>query len=662
MRPLLLLFLISLLPQALPAQYDLPTTTQLDKQVKLENAGRINGPDKEFSPAYYANGIVFVSRYANGPIDPATGQTFYALFYAAQDPLGRIERRQPFSTALNSANHEGPVCFDTKGDRIFFTRTNSSYGVRKASQKGKVNLSIYTATRGQFDWENVQVLPFNDGEASYLHPTLTPSGTRLFFASDRPGGFGGMDIYFSDYANGRWGDPVNLGSEVNSRGNDVFPFYHQNGTLFFSSDGPAGTGGLDLFSVDMSQRNWGRVRNLGTPFNSPADDFGIILDEEGTAGFLTSNRPGGFGQDDLYEFSAPGGLEGVAAVPGRREVVSVYDAASSRRVSGASLRVFPLNARGEAGEEYYDYRFEPGEGDQLTLQLQPKPERKLRSPDAVSDNNGQAGINLKYGRSYLLLVNKTGYLSRELKFDYSENGTSRPLEILLNPTNCITLEGQLTSTAGDPVDNAYINVTADDCGPVALPATLLVKSDLNGRFELCLAPGCTYTVGAAKSGFADAATNVTTVRLRSTRTLKVALALRPTGPASITQAGAAVREGAVFNLENIEYDFNKSAIQKGESADLLALEQLLLEYPGMMVELSAHTDSRGEADYNLDLSLRRAEAARAFLIARGIDGTRLRATGYGEAQPRNGCLDGVPCTEEQYAENRRTEVKILRVK
>ena len=247
------------------------------KDIRLSNASNINTEGMEFSPVLYGNGIVYVSRRKNGPIDENTGQTFYELFYAESDPNGQPLKGQNFSVEINSHLHEGPVSFNRQGNEIFFTRSNQRLGLSKADKKGRVRLKIYKASKGYFDWENIEELPFNDNSFSCLHPALSADGKRLFFASDKPGGFGGMDIYFVERTSRGWSAPINLGPEINTPKNEVFPFSHESGTLFFASDGHEGLGGLDLFMIDLSDRKWGRVINLGLPFYSEKDDLGLVL-------------------------------------------------------------------------------------------------------------------------------------------------------------------------------------------------------------------------------------------------------------------------------------------------------------------------------------------------------------------------------------------------
>ncbi|MEL6356099.1 MAG: hypothetical protein AAFQ37_04110, partial [Bacteroidota bacterium] len=297
---------------------------------EIGNLQEINTEASEFSPAFYGNELVYVHQPPNGAVDPRTGDIFYELFRASETVLSGRRRPKLFSIELNSSYHEGPVSFSRDMQQIFFTRTNMKQGVSQSDQRGRAGLKIYYAYQGQYEWLGTRELPFNSDEYSCMHPTLSEDGQRLFFASDRPGGFGGLDLYLSEWLGDRWSEPINLGPEINTSKNEAFPFIHDSGHLFFASNGHPGQGGLDIFVIDLSGRKWGNVYNLADPFNSPYDDFGLILDGSSAFGYLSSNRPGGIGKDDLYRFTTPNGLSDFTGNPSRKEFLSVYDAAGSR--------------------------------------------------------------------------------------------------------------------------------------------------------------------------------------------------------------------------------------------------------------------------------------------------------------------------------------------
>ncbi|MCB0637851.1 MAG: PD40 domain-containing protein, partial [Lewinella sp.] len=480
-------------PSALPSAED-------DSEVRIFNTSRINTEGLEFCPAVYENGLVYVSRYKNGPIDPRTGETFFELFYAELDPNGLPGEPQSFSTEINSAYHEGPVSFNRSGDRIFFTRTNMRRGVRRADSRGRSGLKIYEAQRGLFDWENVIELPFNSDDFSCLHPALSADETKLFFASNRPGGYGGMDLYVSEWREGEWQAPINLGPEINTSENEAFPFYHESGVLFFASEGHGSMGGLDLFLIDMSGRRWGQVYSLGTPFNSESDDLGLVLLPDGQRGYFTSSRPGGFGQDDIYMFSTSRGLQGIKPAPVLHAPVAVTDFTSSRRLMGASIRLFELDEDGFITDEgAYDMELVPGEepDGEMTMQMVRKNDEDLGSPLAVTDRNGEALVPITPGKEYLILVSKPDFFTQELQFRATEEGSDHPLEFILEPTNCVLLSGLIRSDRFQiPVPNVSLQLTNLCDNSVSF-----YRSTIQGEYEVCLPMGCDFVLEASKEGY-----------------------------------------------------------------------------------------------------------------------------------------------------------------
>ena len=276
-----------------------------EEEIILKAEKNINSPNLDFSPAFYKDGIVFVSsrKNANKRKYKWTGDHFMNLFYATQNKEGELEEVTSFSKMINSKYHEGPVAFSKSYDKIFFTRNDHVKGKMKKSKKGVLKLGIFTSMSNGENWTTPQPVAFNTPEHEECHPSLSADGSRLYFASDRPGGEGGMDIYVSEFEGGKWAEPINMGPSVNTPGNEVFPFIHDDGTLYFASDGWGGLGGLDIFkSVENGEGIWKDSENLGTPYNSRKDDFGFVMNVLGTEGYLNSSRDGGVGKDDIYSF------------------------------------------------------------------------------------------------------------------------------------------------------------------------------------------------------------------------------------------------------------------------------------------------------------------------------------------------------------------------
>jgi len=638
----------------LPAQRK-PGAIQPPQNITLTNCASINTPALEFSPAFYQNGLVFVSsRFKNGPVDERLGETFFELFYSDLDPNGMPLKAHSLSLEINSQLHEGPVTFNRKGTQIFFTRNNQTGGVVRTDSKGKVRLKIYQAQKGLYDWENVVELPFNSDDYSCMHPTLSADGNTMFLASNKPGGFGGTDLYMVKKVNGAWSDLINLGPDVNTEKNEAFPFFHESGMLFFASDGHSGFGGLDLFMLDLSSRVWGKVTNLGKPFNSAQDDLGFILNSEGTHGYFSSNREGGAGKDDLYLFEAPQGLQGLEVKTKMNALLSVYDAGNSRRMPGAAVRIFEKSDDGLLqNEQLYNVELKPSQanGADMVFNMVRKKEDELGEPRYLTGRNGDVTLQLEENKDYLILVSKAGYTMQEVSYSTRNVEIPQPLEVVLKPSNCLALTGTvLTEKTNRPVANAHIRVKNACTGEEGT-----VRTNIQGKFEYCLEMGCDFSVISEKQGYAPTRTDVSTVKIRGSRSADITMRMPLLSEAIAREP---LKTGTTIVLENIYYDFNKSTVRTGEDRELESLAQLMKTYPSMEIELISHTDSQGDETYNFDLSLKRAESAKEFLMGRGIAGKRIKALGYGESKLRNHCKDGVECSDEEHRYNRRTEVRI----
>lgn len=630
----------------------------IGRNIRLINASWINTPRMEFSPAFYQGGLVYVSQNRNGIIDEKTGQRFYELFYADLDPNGMPVRPSNFSIEINSELHEGPVALNRQYDRIYFTRSNIKKGVTKAGKGKKVNLKIFEAKRGEFDWEGLEELPFNNDDWTCMHPALSPDGNKLFFASNNPKeSLGGMDLFVVEKKEGRWGKPFNLGPEINTTGNEVFPFLHESGTLFFTSDSHKGYGGLDVFMIDLSD-NKAKVMNLGEPFNSKEDDLGLILSKDGKTGYFTSNRPGGAGGDDIYFFETPDGIRGMKIPETHDMVVTVYDGEASRRISGADIRIYNRTDDGLIDDQdLYDLELLPSEAyGEMVMKLVRKKEQFLGDPDIKTDRLGQGILPVEQDHKYVLLVSKEGYASKEIAYTVGPDDMPKPVEVVLEPKNCIELTGKIRSAAGrQEISGALVRII-NQCDETEI----LSRTKFDGVFSACLELGCEYTIISEHNNFSPELTRISLQNLRGRRYAEVEMEMEPMDEFAEKEP---IRKGTVIVLENIYYDFNKSAIRRGAARELDGLLRLMEEYKSMVIRLGSHTDCRGSDEYNLKLSEKRAESAKQYLVDRGIAPDRVKTIGYGETQPRNrcDCRTNVDCTEAEHQYNRRTEVRIISI-
>ena len=630
-------------------------------QVKLENTIKINSPNLEFSPAFYQNGIVFASsRYNSGERDEKINETYFELFYAELDEAGQPLAPREFSLRVNSHLHEGPVTFSRDWKTMYFTRNNIDKGQRKANSKGKTVLKIYEARKGTNDWKEVAELPFNNDEYNVAHPSLTADGKQLYFASDMPNGFGGMDLYVVNrLADGSWSGPVNLGKKINTEGNELFPFIHSSGNLFFTSDGYKGHGGLDIYMVNLTDAKKKKVYNLGEPFNSEEDDLGMIVSPDGHRGYFSSARTGGQGKDDIYFFEAPDGIWGRTQPVQIRAAINITDKDTKAPLQDADIRIFEKRPEGlisAQGQDLFEAILMPvdTESGELVFKLVRKDDESLGKPERVSDAKGQSSYTFVGEKLYILLISKEGYTTKEVVYSTNGNIGSKDIDVKLERIRCATLNGSVADeSTGMPIANAIVRIS-NNCSD----QQAVVVANEKGNFSYCLPPNCDYTINVIKENYEATSIQLNAPQLNVGTSQSAKFALKSTTTKS--EMGT-IEKGTVIVLENIYYDFNKSAIRSGAARELDHLLSIMQRYASMSIELGSHTDSRGQAAYNQKLSQQRAESAKAYLVARGIAPERIQAIGYGESQLRNQCQDGVRCSEAQHQYNRRTEVKVLTI-
>jgi peptidoglycan-associated lipoprotein len=265
----------------------------------------LSTPGSEFSPVKYKDGIVFTgeqSGVSKSKFSPYTGRPYYSLYYAKKEN-SKWAKAEPLSRAEIQKFHNTSATFSPDGNTMFYTASNMVGKKVMNSSDGIVNFSVRKATLQNDKWHNDEMLlPFTSKDYSTGHPSMSADGTTMYFASDMPGGMGGSDIYMVKYENGTWGTPVNLGPTINTAGNEMFPVI-SGSTLYYSSDGIVGLGGLDIYRTENTNGTWSPPENMDYPINSVRDDFGFMPDSvSGVTGYFSSNRESDDGSDHIYSF------------------------------------------------------------------------------------------------------------------------------------------------------------------------------------------------------------------------------------------------------------------------------------------------------------------------------------------------------------------------
>jgi outer membrane protein OmpA-like peptidoglycan-associated protein/tetratricopeptide (TPR) repeat protein len=284
---------------------------KLPDKYNPKNVPSLNSPYADFSPVFYRQGVIITTdRPKDWKKDATyewTGKPYFGLMFSwlkgmssPEDPIYAAPEK--FDKNLDQKFHDGPVTFSPDGNFMFFSRTLEER-VPKDKDRFRTNvLKMYFSYFDGENWSDPEPFFLNSNEYSVGHPALSPDGNTLYFASNMPEGHGGTDIWVCKKHGEAWSEPENLGPEVNTIMDEVFPSVDADGTLYFASEGHMGYGGLDIFYTEKKKDGWGEPVNMMKGINTSHDDFGIYLSHDLGFGLLSSNRPGGQGSDDIYAF------------------------------------------------------------------------------------------------------------------------------------------------------------------------------------------------------------------------------------------------------------------------------------------------------------------------------------------------------------------------
>ncbi len=613
-----------------------------DKAI-ISNVSIVNSSKLDFAPAFHKDGIVFVSNNQdivskNKMFDKHINQKTMSLLISKKDNKGVLQKPEPFAVELVTTVHEGPLTFSKDFKTVYFSRNNNQKSGKAKYVELIDRMQIYRSELTDKGWGKPTRVEFDRETKDYCHPTLSADGKWIYFSSNRKGGYGGMDLYMSEILpNGKVGKPMNLGPTVNSEKNEVFPFLHTDGTLFFSSNKLGGTGGLDIYHVrkKQSSEEFGTPLSIGTPFNSEKDDFGFILNNERKLGYFSSNRAGGFGEDDIYSFLMDDKLQ-----PNQEEtlplLVTVLDRHTQAIIANAEVTLLLQNAHENGVQKY------------------------------TTNEKGQVTLSRKRQYDYEVKINKDTY-DTEL-FGLTKTDMRPEIIVLLDKPK----EENLTVVTVQVLDR-------DTRKPISLAnvhwrkrGNVLTEAD--GTAILHIDKGDNHNIDILK---ADYFTEKITYTKEDTRT-KITILMRQskaiatldkaTNPAINANPASILVERPVTTAANTEfiymnkiyYDFDKAHIRKDACRTLDSVIIMLNLYPDMMIEVEAHTDSRGANRYNDNLSERRAINATQYLIKNGINRHRINRVSRGELVLTNDCDDDVPCAETDHQANRRAEIRIVK--
>jgi outer membrane protein OmpA-like peptidoglycan-associated protein len=509
---------------------------QLDSLAKAKSLYSIKNLDintskSDFGATFYQDRIVFTSardttRFAD-KLYNWNNQPFLNLYVAERNPAdGSLFNDALFIPNIMTKYHEATASFDASGKTIYYSSNIVKKNKLVTDGNSVNNFQILKGSIVDGKVENPQKVFFDNNDYSVGHPSLSDDGQLLFFASDMPGGYGETDLYVVKIADdGTMSSPQNLGPKINTMGNDLFPFF-RNGILYFSSDGHYGLGDLDVYqSTFLSDGSFSTPKNLGAPINSNKDDFTFVIDKTGTYGYISSNRAGGKGDDDIYSF--------VKGEPVCNQNISGKAIDHKSKLPITDVTIVAYNSYNEILAE------------------------------TKTNYEGKYAVTVPCNKTVRLVATKTNYSNDEKTVETTKEN-----------------EAEIT--------------------------------DVN--FEL--------------SNYDD-------------------LVVKKKGVEKV-------------DVNPIYFDYNKFDITPLAVEELAKVVFIMRKFPNIRIKIESHTDSRGKDAYNLKLSDNRAKSTRDYIVAQGIDASRIEsAIGYGESRLINKCKNGVKCTEEEHLLNRRSDFIII---
>ncbi len=573
----------------------LENVTAIGKRFEIKNLA-LNTPNSEFGAVEYNGNLVFAGvKLKPGLFDKKFKWDNAAYLNLVTVPLKNINSADSivhyFAKELKTGMHESNAVFTKDGKTMYFTRNNSKNGTKKRDDKKVSNLQIFKAELVEGKWTNITSLPFNSPNYSVEHPALSADEKVLYFASDMPGSFGSFDIYSVNINKGAFDTPKNLGPLVNTDKREQFPFVSADNKLYFSSNGHLGYGSLDIFVSEINGNEYSKPVNVGLPVNSNLDDFAFNMNVDTKEGYFASNREGGKGNDDIYQF---------------KEIKDLIVEDCKQFIAGIITDIDTKLALENA-----------------TVILQDSDNKTLNT--IITSADGKFSFTVACEASYKVSASKEKYINESvtLTLDKTRDAVN-DASLALKSLEVIKLEEK---EKAEKKRQQQIIIEEETKKKTELAAIELKKKEKKAK--------------EAEIAAAEVKKNERVKEILE----KEKDVLRD-------------KDRLIIKTDPIYFDYDLWYIRKESKIILGRVVELMRKYPGMVIEIGSHTDSRGSVRYNADLSQKRANSTREFIIQSGIDAKRVSAKGYGESVPVIKCKTDDACSEEEHELNRRSEFVI----
>ncbi len=579
----------------------------LDTLKMIKKVEELSSDYSDYSLGWWNNKLVFSSTRSiqfGRETDGRTGQGFSRLYYSEKDKeTGRWAHPVEMPPKFNTAYNDGTFAFDPVNQIAYWTSCNEHTHL----------CLIYQShfNRREKRWQRAEKASFMIEGYNYGHVSVSGNGNTLYFVSNMPGGYGGNDIWkITRKSDNQWGIPVNLGSGINSRYSEMFPSIVGDSLLFFSSEGHNSLGGLDLFFSMKTPLGFSKPINLGYPINSAADDFSLVMNESGTGGYFCSNRDVETG-DDIYSFTG---------FPIKIIVEGTVKHENDRKSIEKAMVIFT--------------------------------DTKGVSDTVFTNKLGKYRIFINAFDEYRVTTLKKGYYKEERTLNTKSKELifapppQKIIDILLDKTlfACGIAGSVNRRNNNKPMLGVKVRIYNKQ------GFSTFIRTDSSGHYYFNgLKPNMIYTIKTGKKGYFSESRVCTLPKVNK------AMIFSKANGYDMDFELTALQKNTEIILSNIYYDFNKASLRETSKIELNKLASMLKETPGVIVQISAHTDTRGTIDYNLKLSAARAKAVVNYLVSKGIDRNRLIAKGYGESE----LLIPNATTGEEHQANRRTTFKVL---
>jgi outer membrane protein OmpA-like peptidoglycan-associated protein len=613
----------------------LNNVSAIGERFSIENLA-INTANSEFGGVVLGDSLVFAAvKKKPNLFDKTYKWNNESYLNIVSIPLKNIKANDSlvsyFSKDLKSPMHESNAVFTKDGKTMYFTRNNSTNGRRGKNTDKISNIQIFRAEWVKNKWTNIKALPFNSPDYSVEHPALSSDENTLYFASDMPGTFGSFDIFSVSVDGANYGLPMNLGDKINTTKREQFPFVSNDSKLYFSSNGLEGYGGLDIFVSDIQNNSYSKASNVGLPVNSGYDDFAYYVNSETKEGYFSSDRPGGKGKDDIYSLKETKDL----IIEDCRQFIAGTITDSDSHLALENAIVILKNGSNQELEK------------------------------VTTTADGKFSFTIECESNYSLLATKENYTENSKTFRISgERNKTNDGSMEIRSIEIIKKEEQAA------LDK---KIAADLLIAQQLKAAELVALEQKKKADaIALQEKKIADANALKQKKRDDAialeakrvADIAAIQLSKKEKLaadkkaaELAAAKKKEKTAAIVAAEKDVvkdRDQLIIKTDPIYFDYNMWYIRKESKKILNRVVELMNKYPDMVVEIGSHTDNRGNAKFNENLSQKRADATRNYMLEQGIPKNRISAKGYGESVPIVKCIPEDSCDEEQHELNRRS--------